>query len=92
MRDHTGPAGHRIRLGKAIQQHIYLAYQWSKGMEVRIARYHNIFGPYGFWNEGKEKAPAAMCRKVAVAEDGGEIEIWGDGKQTRSFLYTDIDG
>ena len=56
-------------------------------MEVRIARYHNIFGPEGSWNDGKEKAPAAVCRKVAVATDGGEIEIWGDGKQTRSFLY-----
>jgi GDP-D-mannose 3',5'-epimerase len=54
---------------------------------VRIARYHNIFGPEGSWNDGKEKAPAAVCRKVAVAIDGGEVEIWGDGKQTRTFLY-----
>jgi nucleoside-diphosphate-sugar epimerase len=61
---------------------------------VRIARFHNIFGPYGSWKDGKEKAPAAMCRKVAMAQDGGEIEIWGDGKQTRSFLYIDecLDG
>ena len=58
-------------------------------MEVRIVRYHNIFGPEGTWNGGREKAPAAICRKVAKAEDGGEIEIWGDGKQTRSFLYID---
>ena len=58
-------------------------------MDVRIARYHNIFGPEGSWNDGKEKAPAAVCRKVAMAPNGGEIEIWGDGKQTRSFLYID---
>jgi nucleoside-diphosphate-sugar epimerase len=58
-------------------------------MEVRIARYHNIFGPYGAWNDGREKAPAAICRKVAMASNGGGIEIWGDGKQTRSFLYID---
>jgi nucleoside-diphosphate-sugar epimerase len=58
-------------------------------MEVRIARYHNIFGPEGSWNDGKEKAPAAVCRKVAKAPNGGEVEIWGDGKQTRSFLYID---
>src|SRR4249920_3194397 len=57
---------------------------------VRIARYHNIFGPEGSWNDGKEKAPAAICRKVATATDGGEVEIWGDGKQTRSFLYIDV--
>jgi len=56
---------------------------------VRVARYHNIFGPLGTWTGGKEKAPAAVCRKVAEAEDGGEIEIWGDGNQTRSFLYID---
>jgi GDP-D-mannose 3',5'-epimerase len=56
-------------------------------MEVRVARYHNIFGPLGSWNNGKEKAPAALCRKVAEAPQDGEIEIWGDGKQTRSFLY-----
>ena len=58
-------------------------------MQVRIARYHNIFGPEGSWNDGKEKAPAAVCRKVAMASREGEIEIWGDGKQTRSFLYVD---
>ena len=56
---------------------------------MRIARFHNIFGPQGTWNGGKEKAPAAMCRKAAEAEDGTSIEVWGDGKQTRSFLYID---
>jgi GDP-D-mannose 3',5'-epimerase len=60
----------------------------NHGIAVRVARYHNIFGPEGSWNDGKEKAPAALCRKVAMAEDG-TIEIWGDGKQTRSFLYID---
>ncbi|MFX6888115.1 NAD-dependent epimerase/dehydratase family protein, partial [Acinetobacter baumannii] len=59
------------------------------GMNVRIARFHNVFGPEGTWCGGKEKAPAAMCRKVAEAKEGGEIEVWGDGKQTRSFLYID---
>jgi nucleoside-diphosphate-sugar epimerase len=56
-------------------------------MNVRIGRFHNIFGPEGAWRGGREKAPAALCRKVAEAAPGGEIEIWGDGKQTRSFLY-----
>jgi GDP-D-mannose 3', 5'-epimerase len=74
---------------KLFSERIYLAYSRNKGMEVRIARYHNIFGPMGAWNGGREKAPAAMCRKVAMAKDGGEIEIWGDGKQTRSFLFVD---
>ena len=59
------------------------------GLQVRIARFHNIFGPEGTWNGGKEKAPAAICRKVAEAKNGGTIEIWGDGLQTRSFLYID---
>ena len=58
-------------------------------MKCRVARYHNIFGPEGTWQGGKEKAPAAMCRKVAECPDGGAIEMWGDGKQTRSFLYID---
>jgi nucleoside-diphosphate-sugar epimerase len=74
---------------KLFSERIYLSYQKNKGLEVRIARYHNIFGPYGSWNDGKEKAPAAICRKVASAQDGGEIEIWGDGNQTRSFLFID---
>ena len=58
-------------------------------MPVRIARYHNIFGPEGTWEGGREKAPAAICRKVAYADDGDSIEVWGDGEQTRSFLYID---
>jgi len=59
------------------------------GLDTRIVRFHNIFGPYGTWDGGREKAPAAICRKVAQAEDGGSIEIWGDGLQTRSFCYID---
>jgi nucleoside-diphosphate-sugar epimerase len=74
---------------KLFSERIYLAFQRNYGMEVRIARYHNIFGPEGCWNDGREKAPAAICRKVAMAENGGEIDIWGDGKQSRSFLYID---
>jgi len=72
---------------KLFSERLYLAYGRNHGMEVRIARYHNIFGPEGSWNDGREKAPAAVCRKVAMASNEGEIEIWGDGKQTRSFLY-----
>ncbi len=74
---------------KLFSERLYLAYHRNYGMEVRVARYHNIFGPEGSWNDGREKAPAAFCRKVAEAEDGGEIEMWGDGKQTRSFMYVD---
>lgn len=74
---------------KLFSERLYLAYSRNRGIEVRIARYHNIFGPLGSWNDGREKAPAALCRKVAMAKDGGEIEIWGDGTQTRSFLYID---
>lgn len=74
---------------KLFSERLYLAYQRNYGLNVRVARYHNIFGPEGTWTGGKEKAPAAMCRKVAEAEDGGTIEVWGDGKQTRSFLYVD---
>ncbi len=74
---------------KLFSEHLYLAYAKNKGMNVRIARFHNIFGPLGSWNDGREKAPAAFCRKVAEASDGGEIEMWGDGEQTRSFLYID---
>jgi GDP-D-mannose 3',5'-epimerase len=72
---------------KLLSERLYLAYYKNYGMRVHIARFHNIFGPEGAWNDGREKAPAAICRKVAQATDGGEIEIWGDGKQTRSFLY-----
>lgn len=64
-------------------------YTLEYGLETRVGRYHNIFGPYGTWKGGREKAPAALCRKAAEAKEGGTIEIWGDGKQTRSFLYID---
>ena len=74
---------------KLFSERLYLSYHRNYGLPVRIARLHNIFGPYGSWNNGKEKAPAAICRKVAEAKDGGEVEVWGDGLQTRSFLYVD---
>jgi nucleoside-diphosphate-sugar epimerase len=74
---------------KLFSERLYLAYSRNHGLQVRIARYHNIFGPEGSWDDGREKAPAAVCRKVAMAPNGGEIEVWGDGKQTRSFLYVD---
>ncbi len=79
---------------KLFSERMYLAYHRNNGLNVRIARFHNIFGPQGSWNNGKEKAPAALSRKVAEAEIGGKIEMWGDGKQTRSFLYIDecLDG
>ncbi|MGI9647823.1 MAG: NAD-dependent epimerase/dehydratase family protein [Acidimicrobiia bacterium] len=64
-------------------------YHLDYGMDVRVVRFHNIYGPYGTWTGGREKAPAALCRKVAEAEDGGTIEIWGDGEQTRSFCHVD---
>ncbi len=74
---------------KLFSERLYLAYNRNYAMECRVARYHNIFGPEGTWEGGREKAPAALCRKVAAAPDGGEIEIWGDGRQTRSFLFVD---
>jgi nucleoside-diphosphate-sugar epimerase len=74
---------------KLFSERLYLAYMRNYGVSVRIARFHNIFGPDGTWRGGREKAPAALCRKIAEAADGGEIEIWGDGQQTRSFLYID---
>jgi len=74
---------------KLFSERLYLAYNRNHAMECRVARYHNIFGPQGTWTGGKEKAPAAMCRKVAQAAEGGSIEVWGDGQQTRSFLYID---
>lgn len=79
---------------KLFSERLFLTYQRNHGIEARIARFHNIFGPQGTWEGGREKAPAAVCRKVAMAEDGGFIEIWGDGKQTRSFLIVDecVDG
>lgn len=74
---------------KLFSERLYLAYRRNYKLEVRVARFHNIFGPQGTWTGGKEKAPAAICRKVAMAKDIDEIEIWGDGEQTRSFLYID---
>jgi len=74
---------------KLFSERLFLAYQKNHGIEARIARFHNIFGPQGTWDGGREKAPAAVCRKVAMAADGGSIEIWGDGQQTRSFLIVD---
>ena len=74
---------------KLFSERMFLAFHRNYGLNIRIARFHNIFGPEGSWNDGREKAPAAFCRKVAMAKDGGEIEMWGDGKQTRSFLYID---
>jgi nucleoside-diphosphate-sugar epimerase len=74
---------------KLFSERLYLSFNRNYGLDVRVARFHNIFGPQGTWTGGKEKAPAAMCRKVAEALEGGEIEVWGDGQQTRSFLYID---
>jgi GDP-D-mannose 3', 5'-epimerase len=74
---------------KLFSERLYLSYFRNYDLQVRIARFHNIFGPEGTWDGGKEKAPAALCRKIASTKEGGEIEIWGDGKQTRSFLYID---
>lgn len=74
---------------KLFSERLYLTYQRNLGITVKVARFHNIFGPQGTWKGGREKAPAAICRKVIETEDGGTIEIWGDGKQTRSFLYVE---
>jgi len=74
---------------KLFSERLFLSYKRNYGLNVNIARFHNIFGPEGTWTGGREKAPAAMCRKVSETRDKGEIEMWGDGKQTRSFLYID---
>ncbi len=74
---------------KIFSERLFLNYARNYGMQVRVARFHNIFGPEGTWDGGREKSPAAVCRKVASTENDGEIEIWGDGEQTRSFLYID---
>jgi GDP-D-mannose 3', 5'-epimerase len=74
---------------KLFSERLYFAYMRNYGVQVRVARFHNIFGPEGTWKGGREKAPAAICRKVAHAPEGGHIEIWGNGRQTRSFLYID---
>jgi len=85
------PAGPDSEYGweKLFSERLFLAYNRNHNIEVHIGRFHNIFGPEGTWTGGREKSPAAMCRKVAMAEDGGEVEIWGDGEQTRSFLYVE---
>jgi nucleoside-diphosphate-sugar epimerase len=79
---------------KLFSERLYMTYARNYGIESRIARFHNIFGPRGSWNNGKEKSPAALCRKVAMCEEGGTVEVWGPGIQTRSFLFIDecIDG
>jgi nucleoside-diphosphate-sugar epimerase len=74
---------------KLFSERVFMAFAKNYGIRARIARFHNIFGPYGSWKDGKEKAPAALCRKVAMCEDNGTVEIWGPGNQTRSFLYID---
>lgn len=74
---------------KLFSERLFFAYARNHGVPVRVARFHNIFGPQGSWNDGREKAPAALCRKIAMTADGGEIDMWGDGSQTRSFLYID---
>jgi len=74
---------------KLFSERLFLAYNRNYGLDVRVARFHNIFGPKGSWDNGKEKAPAAMCRKAAETPDGGTMEVWGTGQQTRSFLYID---
>jgi len=74
---------------KLFSERLYLAFHRNHGLNVRVARFHNIFGPQGTWQGGREKSPAAMCRKAADTAEGGEIEVWGNGLQTRSFLYVD---
>lgn len=74
---------------KLFSERLFLAFHRNYKLDVRIGRFHNIFGPYGTWTGGKEKAPAAMCRKAAESEPGAQLEVWGDGQQTRSFLYID---
>jgi nucleoside-diphosphate-sugar epimerase len=74
---------------KLFSERLFLAFNRNYELDVRVARFHNIFGPQGTWTGGKEKAPAALCRKIAQCNDLGTVEVWGDGKQTRSFLYID---
>lgn len=74
---------------KLFSERLFFAFQRNCKLDVHVARFHNIFGPYGTWDGGREKAPAALCRKIAEAPNGGSIEVWGDGEQTRSFLYVD---
>ncbi|MBI1683289.1 NAD-dependent epimerase/dehydratase family protein [Caulobacter hibisci] len=74
---------------KLFSERLFLTYNRNRRIQARVARYHNIFGPQGTWTGGREKAPAAICRKIAMAKSGDTIDIWGDGKQTRSFLFVD---
>lgn len=74
---------------KLFSERMYAAFARNMGLDVRVARFHNIYGPESAWNDGREKAPAALCRKVAEAQNGDSVEVWGDGLQTRSFLYID---
>ncbi len=74
---------------KLFSERLYLAHHRNRGLPVRLGRYHNVFGPEGAWTGGREKAPAAICRKVAEARNGDAITLWGDGRQTRSFLFID---
>jgi GDP-D-mannose 3', 5'-epimerase len=87
----TYPANPQDAYGweKLVAERLCLYYTDEFGIESRIVRFHNVYGPYGTWDGGREKVPAALCRKVAMAEPGGSIEIWGDGEQTRSFCYVD---
>ena len=87
--DYAYPANPDSEYGweKLFSERLFLSFSRNYGCDVRIARFHNVYGPLGTYDGGREKAPAAMCRKVAQARDGGEIEIWGSGEQTRSFLY-----
>ena len=90
--DNAYPANPDSEYGweKIFSERLYFAYNRNFGLNSKIVRYHNIFGPNSTWSGGKEKAPAAICRKVAeVPEHGGDVEIWGDGKQTRTFLFID---
>jgi len=74
---------------KLFSERLFLSFERNYGIKARVARFHNVFGPFGTWKGGREKSPAAMCRKAAEATNNGEIEVWGDGQQTRSFLYID---
>lgn len=89
--DSTCPADPDSEYGweKLFSERLFLAYNRNHGMQARVARYHNIFGPEGTWQGGKEKVPAALCRKIAQTRSGGTIDVWNDGLQTRSFLYVD---
>jgi GDP-D-mannose 3', 5'-epimerase len=89
--EHAYPADPQDAYGweKLISERLCQYYTAEYGIETRIARFHNIYGPYGTYDGGREKAPAALCRKVAEAEPGGSVEVWGDGEQTRSFCYVD---